>query len=113
MVYGIGYGSSKPTPANQATRPIALACSQFANERLISHGWRAFPFTLGITVIGNARIRTAACAGKHEQALMAAHEIGQRRIFRLCLNGTGWKEGHTDEMGTNAGLQQDQCAVSG
>jgi len=107
MVRRVGLRSAKSTPANQAARPIALTSGQFADKRLISHWRSALPVAFGVAVIGNARIRAATCAGKHKQALVTAHEISQRRMFRHCLNGTCWMQGHANEMGADVELQQD------
>jgi hypothetical protein len=66
---------AEPLPSDQAARPIALARRLLGHESLVGHRRLTFPLAIDIPIIGNARIRAAACTGQNEKALMTVDEI--------------------------------------
>ena len=46
-----------------------------SHERLIGDRLLAFPVSFRVSIIGNARVRAAACAGQDEKTLVPIDEI--------------------------------------
>lgn len=77
----VGFGSSEPSPADHASRPVPLARLLVGNERLEPNRLRSFPVAIAIAIVGNAGVRAAAGPRQDEQPLVLFDEGLECGIF--------------------------------
>src|SRR5690606_22736570 len=77
VVGGVGLGADEARPPDGAARPVASVGGVAAGQGLQGDGLGAFPVSIAVAIVGNARAGAAAGAGQDEKAFVPAEPVAQ------------------------------------